>query len=190
MILVISFLAAILAYVIVQNIKPVHEVHFSYLVSLSERESLQAFRFDGFYALQATDLFAATLAKWVQTPEVIVAAYAKAELEVMTDDPRQLTKQVRSEKTAPQLVEISVLGESKEEAQRLAEGLRLVMEENVRAYHEQGVPAASFSVMATDPWTGTRKFSPSIITLATFLFTFFIGLNIVLLLESLRISNN
>jgi capsular polysaccharide biosynthesis protein len=183
--LMVSFAAALVAYVVVSNLNPTHHVHFSYLVSLSVRDQTEDFRFDGFYALQATDLFAVTLARWVQTPETIVAAFAQVGLPTPTEDPRQLVRLIRAEKTAPQLVQVTVEGDSSDEAQELASGLQQVMEQNVQQYHDQGIPALQFRVVTTEPWASVSKVSVAVITGATFVFVFFIAVNILLLAESM-----
>ncbi len=178
--------AAVIAYITVQRIGPTHEVHFSYLISLSEREAVPEYRFDGYYALQATDLFAATLAQWAKTPEVIVAAFEAARITRATDDPRLLSRAVSTAKTAPQLVEVTVKSKKRQQAEKLAAGLMTVMEHNIERYHDEGIPALRFRVVATEPWIGTRKLSAPVIVSATLVFTLLFGINAVLLIESLK----
>lgn len=184
--LLVSVAAAVIAFVIVRQVGPGYQVHWSYLVSLQERDTVNEYRFDGYYALAATDLFAATLAKWTATPETIVAAYEAAGLELPDVDPRGVTRQVQAVKSAPQLVEVTVRHSERETAERLAAGMREVMAENVERYHNQGVPAVAFAAVPTEPWTGTTRLAAPVIVTATFLFTFFIVLNGILLIESLK----
>jgi len=179
--LVISAAASVVAFVLANASDIKYQAHYSYLVSLSQREAAQEYRFDGFYALQATDLFAATLARWVQTPETIVAAYERAGVALPTKAPRDLTKLMRAEKTAPQLVQVTVEGRDERQARELSRALASVMEENIKRYHDQGIPAVTFGVVATDTWVGYSKISVPIITSATFFFTLFFSLNVLLL---------
>jgi len=186
LILLVSFVLAATAYLIATRIGPTHQVHFSYLISLSERESADDFRFDGYYAIQATDLFAATVAQWATTPEVVVAAYQAADLKLPTTDPRQLVRQIEAQKTAPQLVQITVKNKKQETAEQLAQGLITVMQKNVELYHDEGIPTLTYRVVATQPWTGTRQVATLVITIATFLAAFIITLNTSLLFASLK----
>lgn len=182
----ISLLTAVLAYGIATRLGPTHQVHFSYLISLSEREPSTEFRFDGYYALQATDLFATTLARVIGTPEVIVAAHQAAELPLPTTDARQVTRLVRAEKTAPQLVEVTVSGDNQETALRLAEGVKQVVDHEVARYHEQGIPALRFRTVPTAVWPSTQALALPLITVATFVAALFLGINLVLLTESFK----
>lgn len=186
LLLLISFLAAAAAFTLARALPRDHELHFSYLVSLSQREAAPDFRFDGYYALQATDLFATTLAQWIQTPEVIFAAHQEAGLAPATNDPRTIRRQVTAEKTAPQLVEVTVRAGQSLRARQLAAGLTVVMDRNIAQYHQEGIPALTFRAVPTTPWVGIPAVSTSIIAVATFVFVLFLGINIVLLIESLR----
>jgi len=185
-IILLSLALALVALAVVNRVGPTYQVHFSYLISLSEREMAQEFRFDGFYALQATDLFAATLSEWVQTPEVIVDAYRESGLVLPDRDPKWLTRVVRAEKAAPQLVTVVISHSDAEAAMLLSDGLRRVMERNVARYHDEGIPAVTFRVVATEPWSGVQERSGGVISGATFVFSFLFLINGVLLWESLR----
>lgn len=184
--LLVSFAAAAVAYGITVRTGPTQQVHFSYLVSLNERESASDFRFDGYYALQATDLFAATLARWVQAPEVVVAAFNEAGIPLPTDDPRLLTRYVAAEKTAPQLVQVLVKSDDRELSRQLSAGLQKVMERNIALYHDRGIPAVTFTAVASEPWASSQQPAAGIIAIAVFVAVLLLSVNAVLLFESVK----
>ncbi|MEX0650156.1 MAG: hypothetical protein WD200_04080 [Candidatus Andersenbacteria bacterium] len=184
--LLASFVVGVAAYVVAINIEPTYQVHFSYIVSLSEREAPQEYTFDGYYALQATDLFAATLAKWAQTPEVIVAAFESAQVPLQTEDPHQVSRIVRAEKTAPQLVQVTVSDATEARTRAVANSLQQVMQQNIERYHAEGIPALQFRVVTTDSWVGKTAVSVPIITIAAFVLVLFLGFNLILLLVAAR----
>ena len=171
---------------IADRIGPTYEVHYSYLVSLSERESSNSFKFDGFYALQVTDLFASTLSEWVKTPEVVVAAHQVADLKLAESNARDLGKLISSDNPASQLVTVVVRHADSQRARAIADGLREVMRKNIDEYHDQGIPAIKFRVVETDPWVGVVKPEKGVVGIATLLFSFFFLVNILLLWESLK----
>jgi capsular polysaccharide biosynthesis protein len=186
LVLLVSAAAALAAWLIVGQVSPSYEVHFSYLISLREREAADEFRFDDYYALSATDLFASTLAEWLSTPEVVVAAYETAGLAVPTAEMSELTRTVTAQKKAPQLVTVVVRGRERERAARAAEGLKNVMERNLEQFQNQGSGAISFTVYPTESWVATKTLSAAVITTATFLFTFLAAVNLIVLRESFR----
>lgn len=182
----ISLALAALAFVVSVRVSPVYEVHFSYLVSLSNREQPDGYTYDGVYALQSTDLFTATLAQWASAPEIIVEAYRAAGLPLLDLDPRSVTRGIVSEKTAPQLVRVTVKNEKKADAEKLAAGLRAVISRNVERYHQDGIPALKFRVVPTESWTGVTRFNSIAVTVATFLAVLLLGANWVVFREGLK----
>jgi capsular polysaccharide biosynthesis protein len=182
--LLVSVAAAGAAWGALARLGPTYSVHFSYLVSLSERENPAEYTFDGFYALQATDLFTATLAGWITTPELIVAAYRAAELPLPTDDARKVRRNVTAAKTAPQLIEVTVWGQEREAAERLAAALKTVMEKNVSLYQDEGIPALQFNVVATEPWTSIRQPNVALVTASVGVVTLLLLINLQLLWEA------
>lgn len=185
-ILLISVVAALVAYGVAARVKPEHIVHFSYTVSLAQRDVSADFRFDGYYALQATDLFSATLAGWMKTPEHVVEAYREAGLTLPSTDARDIVKAVDVTRSGPQLVQVAVKSESKIQAEALAQGLRSVIERQVATYHDKGVPAVAFTVVADTPWTGLQTLPIKTIVSGVFVFVFLFLLNGVLLFESIK----
>lgn len=184
--LAVSVLLAALAYGAVERVGPVHEVHFSYLVSLAEREMTEEFQFEGYYALQATDLFTATLAAWLQAPEVVAAAYTEAEIPLEGRTGYELVRQVRVEKAAAQLVRVTVRENTAGRAERLARGLRTVMERNISTYHQQGLPMLTFRAVPLDSWSSVSDTGSGVAATATFIFSFLILVNGVLLWLGIR----
>lgn len=185
-IVLLSAALSLLVYVVSIRTGPTYSVYYSYIVSLSERETVTDFRYDGYYALSATDLFAATLTAWTKTPEVIVSAYEKAGLEMQSDNPQELVKLVSAEKTGPQIIEITVRHEKKEVAEKLAVGLQAVMLDNISKYHEEGIPALQFKVITTRTWTGENDVATGVVSMGTFIFSMLLGVNGVLLVESFK----
>jgi capsular polysaccharide biosynthesis protein len=186
LLLLAALVLAASGYLLARSAGPVYEVHYSYLVSLKTRDQVPEYRFDGYYALQATDLFTATLARWTTTPEVIVAALNEGGISPVPQDAQALSRYVRSEKTAPQLVEVTVTGSSAAKAQRLAAGLQKVMEKNIASYHDAAIPAVDFSVVTTNAWTGVSQLHAGLVVLAIAVTVLFVGINIVLLATSVK----
>jgi len=172
---------ALLAAALVHRAGPHYRAHFSYVVALQEREVADNFRFDGYYALQATDLFATTLAEWAMTPEVIAQAYQLAGLPLPGSDARSLVRSVSARKTAPQLIVVEVHGDSASDSAALARGLQAAVAAEVTAYHNAGVPAARFTAVPGAVWVGATLPATGVAAAAVFLLILFVGVNGVLL---------
>lgn len=157
-------------------------VHFSYVVSLKEREATNTYRFDGYYALQAIELFTKTLAEWVVAPEIVAQAHQAAGLPI----PSGILKVIEAEAAAPQLVRVTVWAGGPAEAEQLAAGLQAVVGDLLQRYDTTGVPAVQFQVVTTQWWGAAAGLNRTMVAVATGLLVLFIGVNLVVLRESLR----
>lgn len=182
----VSLVVAITGYGVVIRLPVSYVVHGSYVVSQEGREVAPGFRFDGYYALSATDLFTGTLAAWIVSPETVVRAYQEASVSLPTEDPIDLVKSIRAEKVAPQLIAITVKNSSKAAAEKLASGVARIVPELVTQYNTTGTPAATFAVVASQPWTGVSRIAPFPVALVLFLFVFLTGMVWTMFLEALR----
>lgn len=186
LILGISIIAAIVSYGIAKNIPGTYEVHYSYMISMDQKDVAPGFRYDGYYALSAADLFSATLASMVSSPETIIAAYAAAGIQPPTQDAIRLVRIVRSEKAAPQMVRITVTDASKKNAEDLTAGLISVLGNQIETYNAKGLSSIVFHAIPTEPWTGQSKVAPIPIAVSVFTLFFLLGNMVVLFREALK----
>ncbi len=180
--LAVSVLLALLATGAAQRVGRGWVVHFSYIVSLKDREATPAYRFDGYYALQAIELFTKTLAEWIVAPEMVAQAHRAAGL----PEPTGILKAIEAEAAAPQLVRVTVHASERAQAEQLAAGLQVAVKVALQRNGAAGVPAVHFEAVATEPWVTTAGLNKNVVGMATGALVFFIGLNLVVLRESLR----
>lgn len=183
--LLISVLAGMVSWFAADRWGEQYEVQFSYLISLSDREDRGAYRFDGFYALSAINLFSETLAELVRRPEVVAEAARRAQLSDVPRDARGLRRLVVAERAAPQLVAVTVRAGDPVLSEQLARSLQKTVADNIVRYHESGEPALRFRVVASDPWVGVRKIESLVVAAATSLFVLFAAVNLLIFRESL-----
>lgn len=184
-----SIAAFALAYALASSIPVTYEVHNSLMLSLDVRDAASEFRYDGYYALSAADLFSGTIAGLASSPEIIVAAYTQAGISLPSKDASRIVRTVQAKKSAPQLVQISVLGKSAHDAQAISAALRSVLAQSVEEYNKKGDASVVFRAVFSEPWMGVRLSAPLPVALSVFLLVFF-GMNMsVLFREALRRGN-
>lgn len=173
-ILIASFIVALLGYSIAAKIPVSYDVHLSYVVSQEGREDTPGFRYDGYYALSATDLFAATLAAWIAQPQTIARAYKAADVSLPTYDAIDLGKHIRSEKAAPGLVNVTIRDSSQNIAESVTRGVANIVPAFIAQQNTTGTPAVTFRGIASDSWTGVSRIAPLPIALVVFMFALFV----------------
>jgi len=186
LILGVSIVISILAYGIAKKVPGVYEVHFSYMVSMELQDTPSAFRYDGFYALSAADLFSATLASIAISPETIVAMFHRAGISLPTQDATDLGRIVRSKKEASQFVHLTVRDSSKNNAEKLTTALISVMNERIEEYSKKGLSSISFQVIPTQSWTSYSAIKPLPVASSLFMLVFVGGQIVVLFREAIR----
>jgi len=101
MILALALISAGITCVFASLQKPIFDVSLSLSVAPQEREQTQDYQYDGYYALQAADIFSDTVASFFQSPENVVEIYKKAELPLPSEDFKILKKIFTAKKIAP-----------------------------------------------------------------------------------------
>ena len=186
MVILVSIVVFMAVYTILRRQGVIHEVHFSYIVSLEDRQQTAQYQFDGYYTLQAIELFTDTLSNLITTPELLVRAYEQAKLPLPNLTARTLQGAVTAEQIGPQLVHVTVRDKNREVAEKLSKSLMNVVGQDVEVYQNQGKPAVKFQIVASEPWTGQAQLNILLVAVGSGLFIFFIGINLVLLWEGLK----
>ena len=74
----LSLIAAIIAYTLSYFKPVVYDASVSFAVNRINREATTQYQYDGYYAIQASDLVSQTVVSWFSTPSVVKEIYAKA----------------------------------------------------------------------------------------------------------------
>lgn len=182
----VSVAIAVLVYGGISRIPGTYEVHFSYMVSMDQREVVPGFKYDGFYGLSAIDLFSTTLARVADSPETVVAAYKNANIKLPTQDAITLVRTIDSEKVAPQLVRFTVRNASKKHAEKLAAGLIVALDSSIDEYNIAGRSSTTLHAVTTPPWTSQNVINPIPVSASFFMLVFVSGNIFVVFREAIK----
>jgi capsular polysaccharide biosynthesis protein len=186
MICVVGVVAFGIGYIGARKTPPSYQVHFSYIIAQTQRDASSDFRYDGFYSLSGTELFSATLASLITSPEQIVSAYNLANIAVSSQDPFALAKHVQAIKSASQLVQVTVTDNSKITAESLADAVEKKTEQAVQEYNVKNKDTAQFSITPTTPFTGVVIVAALPVGLVFGAFAVMLSVLLVLFKEALK----
>lgn len=158
----------------------------SLLVSNNQVQETSDYRFDGYYEVQATDLFSNTVEAWFRSPEVVSAIYEKARVNLDRSNIKELTKMFRSEKLAPHYVEVRYKTNSETESKQIALAIDNVLAEKTRSLREVSENETSFSVKGGAPVTVLTKPPVFINTITALVMGLFLGFLIGIIKEYLK----
>ncbi|MEO6078080.1 MAG: hypothetical protein ABIP54_04800 [Candidatus Andersenbacteria bacterium] len=185
-IIAIGVVAFGMGYIGARKTPPSYQVHFSYIVAQTQRDASPDFRYDGFYSLSGTELFSATLASLITSPEQIVSAYTEANITMPSQDPFALAKNVQATKTASQLVQVTVTDSSKATAEKLAHAVEDTTQQAVQEYNAKNKNTAQFSITQTKQFTGAVVVAALPVAIVSGVFAAMIAVLIALFQEALK----
>jgi capsular polysaccharide biosynthesis protein len=78
LVIFISLVAALIAFLLSYFKPVVYDASLSFAVNRTNREVTDQYQYDGYYAIQASDLVSQTVVSWFATPSVVKEIYNKA----------------------------------------------------------------------------------------------------------------
>lgn len=151
-----------------QMLQPVrYSTSMSLGVNRVNADQTPDYQFDGYYALQAADLFSQTLVSWMQTPSILVEIYDQAGLPTGVDSIRGLTSRFNTKKVAAQNVVVTYSSPSQAEAEKLAMAITSVTTRLTATVNRSADNQAFFELVAAKPVVVKAKMDPVITGVAS-----------------------
>ncbi|MFA6042965.1 MAG: hypothetical protein WC786_04720 [Patescibacteria group bacterium] len=123
----------------------------AFTVNRINKQSTTEYQFDGYYALQASDLFAETVVSWFLTPSVIVEMYDRAGLDPQAESLGSLTSRFKIKKYSSQNIVVKFTSLTNQEASQLSDAVVAVVEEKAAALNQSADRKALFEVVGSKP---------------------------------------
>jgi len=151
MIIAVALLTGLFSFIFsaIQPIK--YETSLSLLISKNKTQETDDFKYDGYYALQASEIMADSVEQWLKSPEVVNAVYRKAHINFDFENIKSYTKKFKARKMSSQYVEVKFSAFAKEEAEKISRAIIEVVNSKAEALKKNSAEEVSFSVIGTDP---------------------------------------
>lgn len=164
--LIVLVVAASYAWAYLQPVRFTTSVSFA--VNRVNREDTKVYEYDGYYALQASDLFSDTVVSWLQTPSVLVEIYKQAGKQDAAQDIQSLTSQFKTKKFAAQNIVVTYSSPTESEAEKLASAMTDVIKAQTESSNRTSQGKALFEVDATTPVIAKASPNPLLIGVISF----------------------
>jgi len=125
----------------------------SFTVNRINKQPTTEYQFDGYYALQASDLFSDTVVSWFLTPSVIVEMYDKAGLDPKLISLSSLTSRFKIKKYSSQNIVVKFVSDSTDDAAKLATAVIATVESKSAELNQSADRKALFEVIGAKPVT-------------------------------------
>lgn len=128
-----------------------------YLTSLSisvtrvNRQPTPDYQYDGYYAIQATDLFTQTLLSWFLTPSVLLEFYTKAHLDPHIDSLGSLIGRFHARKYSAQNLVVQFTEVDRPSAEKLASAISAVVKDQGSSLDTNNAESSTFGIVPARP---------------------------------------
>lgn len=128
-----------------------YESSLSFSVNQVNKQETTDYQFDGYYAIQASDLFSETIVSWFQTPSFLLEVYNKAGVDPRITSLDGFTSRFKMRKFSSQNLVLKFTEVSEEEAMKLSDAIIQHVEERAGELNQNAELEALFEVVGSDP---------------------------------------
>lgn len=148
----------------------------SFAINRTNREATTQYQYDGYYALQAADLFAQTVVSWFSTPSVLQEVYQRANIDPEIQTINSLPKRFSVRKYSAQNIVVKYTERTKERAVIVANNLSQVMSAKATDLNQTSDGKALFEIVAGTPVVAPSVPNMMLIVMATAVLSFALAL--------------
>lgn len=182
LILIITILVGASSFVFTLKRPVVYDTSLSLFITRTTTQATQDYKYDGYYAIKAAELFSDTVRQWLQSPEVVIEIYKKAGIDLELESLRKLGKILKVYKMSPQYVEVRFKAEEKEKVQKISSVIPSVLQSKAQQLAWSSGDLA-FYIRATSPVIIENKPKPLFNGLIGLISGFVLGIFVVFFRE-------
>lgn len=127
------------------------------LISRSGTQKTEYYKYDGYYAVQASDVFADNISQWLASASVANEIYIRAKAENEMRSLKDYSKIFKADKLSSQYVRVRYQTKDKETAKSLARAMTDVLQEKADLLSASSAEQIGFKVIYSDPLSVENK---------------------------------
>jgi capsular polysaccharide biosynthesis protein len=149
--LIIGIITAVSAFIfsIAQPVK--YETSLSLSIIKDKTQVTDNFKYDGYYALQTSEIIADSIEQWMKSPETVDAIYKEAQVDSEFKNIKSYTKKFIARKMSSQQVEVKFKTDTREEAEKISQAVVEIINNKVKTLKESSEQEISFLVDSENP---------------------------------------
>jgi capsular polysaccharide biosynthesis protein len=121
------------------------------LISRNGTQNTADYKYDGYYAVQASDVFADNISQWLSSASVASEIYSRAGAENKMRSLKDFSKVFKADKLSSQYVRVRYETNDKETAIKLARAMTDVLQEKADLLSASSIEQIGFKIIYSDP---------------------------------------
>ena len=151
-VIVIITIAAVVSSLVFSYLKPVsYDTSISFSINRINKQETLEYQYDGYYAIQAADLFSQTVMSWLMTPSVLLEIYEKANIDPHISSIENLTSRFKAKKYSPQNIVVRYKERDYQSAEKIAQAITSIVEDKAVVSNQTSDQKALFEVNGAKP---------------------------------------
>ncbi|MDF1498226.1 MAG: Wzz/FepE/Etk N-terminal domain-containing protein [Patescibacteria group bacterium] len=128
-----------------------YETSMSLFINKKDSQETDNFKYDGYYALQTSEMLSDTIIEWTKSPEFVNSVYAKAGVDLNFNSIKKYLKAFNVKKMSSQYIKINFISTNKAEAVKISSAISSEIKEKIKTIENESEKEISFSVTSEDP---------------------------------------
>ncbi len=146
-VLVITLASATAAYLTPAQ----YDTSISFSINRINKQETPYYQYDGYYAIQASDLFSQTVLSWFLTPSVLLEIYSKAGVDAQVKSINTLTSRFKAKKYSAQNIVVTFTERDQDSAQKISQALISTIQDKAKVANQTADQKALFEIVGATP---------------------------------------
>ena len=189
MIVVTAVLTMIATMIIVPRLPKKQSVSVDITIPVPSRSATDNYEYDGYYALQAADLFSGTIVGWFKSPDFVARIYKKANVPLVTKSIRSLEKVFLVKKVSGQFITVKFSVKDEQQANDIGKAISDNIKERVEQINTNGNRSLVFSVLVGKPLVVLDQRDGFVDAVLAGFAVLVLGFNAVIIIDALKRNN-
>ncbi|NOQ68307.1 hypothetical protein GQ568_02605 [Patescibacteria group bacterium] len=151
LIIIIGIITAVSAFLFSAMKPAVYETSISLAINKNKTQNTDDFKYDGYYALQTSEMLADTIVEWTKSPTIVNSVYQKAEVNQNFKNIKSYTKKFMAKKMSSQHVEVKFKSDTRENAEKISLAIVEIISDKTKTLEENSGEEIAFSVSSKNP---------------------------------------
>jgi capsular polysaccharide biosynthesis protein len=187
-IIVLTLLIALAAFLYAYLQPVVYDTSISFTINRTAKQKTADYQYDGYYAIQASNLFAQTIMSWLMTPAFVLEVYQEAGVAPAVQSLDKLGSHFSSQRLSPQNVAVRFKEKDEATAKKIGRALIDKVEKKSSEINKTSEGDSLFNVVGYEPVIAPYKLSVKLATLIGFIVGFLFSCFLVYVVEYFKMQ--
>ncbi len=151
LIIIVSILTSLSAFLF-STIKPaLYETSITLAINKNKTQNTNDFKYDGYYALQTSEMLADTIVEWTKSPTIVSSIYQKAGVNQDFKNIKSYSKKFTAKKMSSQHIEVKFKIDTRDTAEKISLATIETISEKIKILEKNSGEEIAFSVTSENP---------------------------------------